>query len=372
MKKRDRIAVFMLTLLVLILTLPACGGPAARPSEEPQTVAGISAEAEKLTASAPETGSGTDAAADSEDLEGKRILIIETTDIHGWLLDASSGKPETFQYRLARIAHDINEARQSGEYDDVLLLDGGDLYQGPPVSNMTYGGAIRAAIDAMDYDAVALGNHEFDWDVTQYCADAEGTVAPYELGEYSGDPDIPVLASNLYDAQSGERVPFTQDYTIVEKAGLDIAVIGYIPDYRGTIMGSKIAPYVIDADLKKLDALVREVHETEKSDVIVILTHGDPKYVANAMDPALVSLVLGGHTHRIAAGTATNGIPYAQGSCHAQGYASAVLVVRGDRNRDRQVLVEGVTYTDITENKEALYDTEKNLDSLDETVLDIA
>ena len=190
------------------------------------------AEASGLT---PETQSG-----------GRRILVIETTDIHGYIMDASSGKEETFQYRLAYISHLINEARASGEYDDVLLLDGGDLYQGTPVSNLTGGAAIRAALDTMDYDAITLGNHEFDWEVTEYAADQDGTIAPYVLGDYFGDAKTPILASNLYDATTGERVPFTRDYAIVEKAGMRIAVVGYIADYHKDIMSEKIAPYTID------------------------------------------------------------------------------------------------------------------------------
>ncbi|MBR5010824.1 MAG: metallophosphoesterase, partial [Clostridia bacterium] len=98
----------------------------------------------------------------------KRVLVIETSDIHGYIMDISAGSSEKFQYKLARIAYLINEARSSGEYDDVLLLDGGDLYQGMPVSMMTGGAVIRAAVDAMGYDAVCLGNHEFDWEVTEY------------------------------------------------------------------------------------------------------------------------------------------------------------------------------------------------------------
>ena len=70
----------------------------------------------------------------------------------------------------------MNEARADGQYDDVLLVDGGDLYQGMPVSNMSKGAAVIAALDAMDYDAVALGNHEFDWGVSEYCADADATL----------------------------------------------------------------------------------------------------------------------------------------------------------------------------------------------------
>ncbi|MBR3742813.1 MAG: hypothetical protein IKN04_20555 [Clostridia bacterium] len=101
----------------------------------------------------------------------------------------------------------------------------------------------------MDYDAIALGNHEFDWEVTEFAADLDGTIAPYVLGDYFGDEKTPILASNLYDAATGERVPFTQDYVIVEKAGLRIAVVGYIPDYRKSIMFEKIAPYIIDPDM---------------------------------------------------------------------------------------------------------------------------
>lgn len=68
--------------------------------------------------------------------------------------------------------------------EDVLLLDTGDIY--PPHSNLTYGAAMRAAYDQMDYDAVGLGNHEFDWDVKTYATDAKGTMAPYEIGSYKG------------------------------------------------------------------------------------------------------------------------------------------------------------------------------------------
>ena len=298
----------------------------------------------------------------------KRILVVETTDIHGYIMDTSSGNEDTFQYRLARISQMVNEARNSGLYDDVLLLDGGDLYQGTPASYMTGGAVIRAALDAMQYDAVGLGNHEFDWEVTEYAADQEGTVAPYVLGDYFGDPKIPVLASNLYDAATGERVPFTQDYVIVEKAGLRIAVIGFIPDYRGSIMTAKIAPYEIDGDLEKLDALVREVNEKEKPDASVIIIHDNPVETAEAMDPEQVSLVAGGHTDDTLADTAENGVAYIQGNCHGYGFASAVLSI----GPDGAVSVDDLKYTSVTDRKEELFETEENAELLDPEILAIA
>ena len=302
------------------------------------------------------------------DAAEKRIAVFETSDIHGYLLDTSGGEEDSFQYRLAYIARIVNDARASGDYDDVLLLDGGDIYQGMPVSNMTLGAAMRAALDAMDYDAVALGNHEFDWGVAEYCADPDGTLPAYQLGAFSGDPDIPILASNLYDAATGERVAFTKDYVIVEKAGLRIALIGYIPDYLKSIMAEKAEPYAIDGDLAALAGRVKEIKEREQPDVTIVVAHAMPVEVADALSPEDVDLVTGGHKHDGIYGVADSGVPYIQADCYAQGYAAATLVI----GPDGAVRVEEPMYTCITEDKEALYDTPVNADNLDAGVLAIS
>ena len=297
-----------------------------------------------------------------------RICVFETSDIHGYLLDTSSGDENTFQYRLAYIAQIVNNARASGEYDDVLLLDGGDIYQGMPASNLTNGAAMRAAFDAMDYDAVALGNHEFDWNVTQYCADPDGTLPAYQLGVYSGDPDIPVLASNLYYAGRDERVDFTRDYVIVEKAGLRIAVIGYIADYAMSVMADKIAPYRIESDLDSFARRVKEINEAEKPDITIVLSHCNPIPVAEALSPEDVDLVAGGHKHRGIYGFADSGVPYIQADANAQGYATATVVI----GQDGAVRIEEPVYSEITQNKEALFDIPENAELLDDTVLAIS
>ena len=297
-----------------------------------------------------------------------RIRVFETSDIHGYLLDTSSGDENTFQYRLAYIAQIVNNARASGEYDDVLLLDGGDIYQGMPASNLTNGAAMRAAFDAMDYDAVALGNHEFDWNVTQYCADPDGTLPAYQLGVYSGDPDIPVLASNLYYAGTDERVDFTRDYVIVEKAGLRIAVIGYIADYAMSVMADKIAPYRIESDLDSFARRVKEINEAEKPDITIVLSHCNPIPVAEALSPEDVDLVAGGHKHRGIYGFADSGVPYIQADANAQGYATATVAI----GQDGTVRIEEPVYSEITQNKEALFDIPENAELLDDTVLAIS
>ncbi|MCR4578020.1 MAG: 5'-nucleotidase C-terminal domain-containing protein [Clostridiales bacterium] len=297
-----------------------------------------------------------------------RVLVVETTDIHGYIMDVSAGSYDRIQYRLARIAFLVNRARESGEYDGVLLLDGGDLYQGAPVSLMTGGAVIRAELDKMGYDAVGLGNHEFDWDAAEYAGDQEGTLPPYELGDCLGDPKIPVLAGGLYERATGQRAAFTRDYAVVEKAGKRIAVIGYIPDYRNSIMTSKIAPYYIDSSMRSLGALVRRVNETERPDATVILAHCEPIAVAEAMDPAEVQLVCGGHSHDIKTGVASNGITYIQGNCYAYGFASAVLVL----GEDGSVRAEDPSYTDVYSDRSALYDTPETAPGLDPDIMDIS
>ena len=259
------------------------------------------------------------------------IKVFETTDIHGYLMDTSSMNEDTFTYRMAFIANEVNSARSDPAYDDVLLLNGGNNYEGTPVSNLLRGAAVRAAMDAMGYDATALGNHEFDWDAARdylHC-DAEGTLAAYDVGTFSGDPDIPVLACNLYYADTGERVDWTRDYVITEKAGHTVALIGYITDFSSQVMTTRIEPYTIDDSIEHLNARIEEINRAENPDITIVVAFGGASALAAALDPAQVDLVTGGHNQASAgsAGTADNGIVYLESACYAQGYVSALITI---------------------------------------------
>ena len=299
------------------------------------------------------------------------IKVFETTDVHGYITDVSTYKEETFQYRLAYIAKIVNDARANSAYEGVLLLDGGDIYQSTPHSNLTFGAPMRAAYDKMQYDAVALGNHEFDWDVKKYAADEQGTMAPYEIGNYKGDPDIPVLANNIYYKENGQRVSFTQDYTVVKKGDYDIAIVGYVEDYTNDIKASQIAPYKIDADLNKLSERTKEVKEKTKADIVMVLAHGEPEPIAKAMDPQVVDLVLGGHSHEKNVGTAEYGIDYIQGNSKAYGYATAEVKINPENN-DVEVIDPSYVDTTAKENVQNLYYQNGNNPHLDKEITKIS
>ena len=302
---------------------------------------------------------------ETEAPKATRIAVFETSDIHGYIMDTTGGKANTFQYRLARIAKIVNNARESGDYDDVILVDSGDIYQGAPISNLTEGAYLRAALDIMKYDAVTLGNHDFDWDVTTYATDSMATVPAYEIGDYVGDPYIPVVAATLYSSNNHNRSLFTKDYVIVVKAGRRIAIIGYIPDYSDDIMSSKIEPYELHGDLDEFSQRVKEINEAEKPDVTIVLAHEKPVTVANALDPEDVDLVAGGHEHAAVFGVAESGIPFIQAENYAKGYAGATIVIDSEGN----VTIEDARSTSIVEEPELLYDTLSNSGNLDPDIL---
>lgn len=294
-----------------------------------------------------------------------RIAVFQTSDINGYIMDTTGGEEKTFQYRLARIAKFVDNARESDDFDDVVLVDGGDIYQGAPVSNLTEGAALRAALDVMGYDAVTLGNHEFDWDITTYATDTMATVPAYEVGEFSGDPAIPVLAATLYSSNNHNRSLFTKDYVIVEKAGYRIALIGYIPDYSEEILQSKIEPYELHGDLGEFSDRVKEINESEKPDVTIVIAHDDPVAVSKALDHEDVDLVTGGLDNDGIFGVSDNGIPFIQAARNAEGYASAVIVIDPEGN----VTVEDTMCTSIMEEPELLYDNMSNSGNFNGRVL---
>ena len=290
-----------------------------------------------------------------------RIALFETSNLHGYIMDTAGGDKNDFQYRLAFIANVFNNARTSGDYDDVMLLDAGDMYQGSPISNLSEGAAVRAAYDYMGYDAVAAGNHEFDWDFTKYGADVSATVPAYEFGSYSGDPDIPVLSANIYNVTNHRRSLLTKDYVIIEKAGVRIAVIGYTPDYSSEIRSSKIEEFEFHGDITEFAARVKEINEAEQPAVTVVLAHEAADAVAEAMDPADVDLVAGLHSESKESGLASNGIPYVQSASEAEGYGRATLIVGSDGS----VAVENPVSVSIMDNTDLLYDTLSNASNLD-------
>ena len=275
------------------------------------------------------------------------LPVIETTDIHGHIIEKENG---VVHYRMAFIADKVRDIRGRGaayRKDRLLLLDGGDIYQGASISNLLGGQPVTAALDMMEYDAVALGNHEFDWGI-EHTVDADATMPDYEWGGARQVNEVPVVCANLY--QDGSRATFTKDYVIVEKTAVNaqgesvqvrIGVIGFAEDYAGSIMTSAFTGrgFSIREDYAIADALAKELEASGQCDATVLLVHGAADRSAERLGgDSAIDLVLGGHSHETLSGWNGSGTPYLQGGRYCEHYSNADFKFSVDRKTGRPVL----------------------------------
>src|SRR3954465_15891321 len=146
------------------------------------------------------------------------LVIATTTDVHGRLRawDYYANQAETVR-GLSRAATIVDSVR-SANPGRVILLDAGDLLQGNPLAyvaaKVSRGrtNPIIAAMNAMQYDAAAIGNHEYNYGV------------PY-LDSAVRQARFPFLSANTYRLDP-EGVHAYPAWTIVERAGVKVGIVG--------------------------------------------------------------------------------------------------------------------------------------------------
>ncbi|MBR0109041.1 MAG: 5'-nucleotidase C-terminal domain-containing protein [Bacteroidales bacterium] len=316
-------------------------------------------------------------------LAGEYVLpLVETTDTHGYIVNNDNG---TIHYRLAYIADKINDIRGHGaecDRDRLLLLDGGDIYQGASVSNLQGGVPLFVAYDRMGYDAVAVGNHEFDWGITTVI-DADATLPDYQWEGTACASEVPVLCSNLY--QNGSRVPFTKDYAIIRKTAMNsegekvevkIGVIGFAPNYASSIMTTKFtgAGYSLREDYSIPRNIAAELESTGQCDATILLTHDSADDAAdNLGSNSVIDLVLGGHSHRTMSGSTSWGLPYLQGGRYAEHFGYAELRFSVDTTGAVSFLSVGKMRTEtVNSDRDVCSRAGQNASDLDEDILAVS
>lgn len=273
-----------------VLLLSACG------SASPAVVAPIASRAE--SESAPLV-----------------VSIVGTNDLHGHVeaLPAFSGYVRALEARRAT--------------DGVLvLLDGGDMFQGTLESNLVEGAPVVAAYAALGYDAVTIGNHEFDYGPVGELA-TPGSASDDRRGALRARIDeapFPFLASNLLDrrthalAELGTASHPVLPSVVLERAGLRIGVIGITTEQTLT---TTAPANVDDLEMRPLVDAIAEHAATLRSggaDLVLVAAHAggectrfdDPEdassceadeeimRVAEALAPGTVDAIVAGHTHQ--------------------------------------------------------------------------
>ncbi len=272
------------------------------------------------------------------------LTIIATSDTHAnvWGWSYEDGKEST-SGSLAQISSYVKSLRDAGE--NVILVDNGDTIQGTIMSddmankNPDDPHPVIAAMNYMGYDAMGLGNHEFNWGVS-------------DMKKILGQAQFPVLCANIKDAD-GSFVAKDGAYTIVERAGVKVAIIAAdTPNIKKWDGGKDgIDGLQISSMPDGVKAAVKEIGDT--ADVIMVVAHAGPtaEYGNDDAQAILtacpeVDLLQCGHSHTT---YVNNDGPVPIGEC--KNGAGEVLKYTVTLNADKEITsakVETVSVKDQT------------------------
>jgi 5'-nucleotidase len=224
------------------------------------------------------------------------ITLLHTNDTHSHLESfAPLGEPE--QGGVARRKTMIETIRDEVGFDQVLLVDAGDFFQGTTFYNAWHGSADIMALNALGYDAVTLGNHEFDRGPIALARAINGEAIDIADSSYPTEPlQIPIVSTNLDFSAEPALFGKIQRSIVVEKSGEQIAIIGAITPLLADI--SLCGPTItVDNYLLSIQAEIDRL-SAQGINKIVLLSHaGYDVDITMISQLADVDVVVCGHDH---------------------------------------------------------------------------
>ncbi|ECJ7089105.1 bifunctional UDP-sugar hydrolase/5'-nucleotidase [Salmonella enterica] len=221
-----------------------------------------------------------------------KITILHTNDHHGHFWRSEYG-----EYGLAAQKTLVDSIRKevAQEGGSVLLLSGGDINTGVPESDLQDAEPDFRGMNLIGYDAMAVGNHEFDNPLTV-------------LRQQEKWAKFPFLSANIYQKSTGERL--FKPWAIFTRQDIKIAVIGLTTDDTAKIGNPE---YFTDIEFRKpaeeAKVVIQELNMNEKLDVIIATTHmghydngdhgsnapGDVE-MARSLPAGSLAMIVGGHS----------------------------------------------------------------------------
>ncbi|CAM2787208.1 MULTISPECIES: bifunctional UDP-sugar hydrolase/5'-nucleotidase UshA [Vibrio] len=221
-----------------------------------------------------------------------KLTVLHTNDHHGRFWQNKYG-----EYGMAARKTLIDDIRAQVEAEggSLLLLSGGDINTGVPESDLQDAEPDFKGMTKIGYDAMALGNHEFD----------NPLEVLFKQREWA---DFPMLSANIYDKSTGKRL--FQPYQMFDKQGIKIAVIGLTTEDTAKIGNPEYIGGIDFRDPKEeAKKVIAELKKTEHPDLIIAVTHmghyQNGEYGINAPgDVALarylnegdLDMIVGGHS----------------------------------------------------------------------------
>ena len=220
--------------------------------------------------------------------EVRHLTILHVNDTHSHIEPDRTGEYTGMGGLMERTAY-VDSVRKADGAENVLLLHAGDYSQGSTYFNEFGTAYMIEAVNALRYDAVTLGNHEFD----------NGIEA---LGQALAGCKVPVLVCN-YDFSPFEMGKYIKPCTIVEKAGLKIGIIGVLCPVASVLPGDTAKRLPMLDMVSSVQKYADELRP--QCDLVIVLSHiGYTEHGPGEMtDPQLcaatrnIDIFVGGHSH---------------------------------------------------------------------------
>ncbi|HHF3064353.1 TPA: bifunctional UDP-sugar hydrolase/5'-nucleotidase UshA [Vibrio diabolicus] len=221
-----------------------------------------------------------------------KFTVLHTNDNHGRFWHNSDG-----EYGMAA-RHTLIEsirAEVEAKGGETILLSGGDINTGVPESDMQDAVPDFVGMNLLGYDAMAVGNHEFDNSLD--ILDMQAELA-----------DFPMLAANIYKKDTNER--YFDPYKVFTINGLKIAVIGLTTqDTAKLVNPDNVSNIHFEDPQVEIKKVLKEIEENEKVDLVFATTHmghyqdgnngseapGDVK-LARSLEEGQLDAIIGGHS----------------------------------------------------------------------------
>ncbi|MBR2883041.1 MAG: metallophosphatase [Prevotella sp.] len=220
----------------------------------------------------------------------EELVIISTNDTHSTIVPLSSNLEDTLKAgRGGYIRRIALLEEQRSQHPGLLLFDSGDFSQGSPYYTLFKGEVEMKLMNMMKYDAVGIGNHEFDFGLDNIA----------RLVKMS---DFPWVCANL-DFAGTVLEGLIQPYTVIERGDVKIGVFGLTPQLEGLVAAENIGGVVYNDPIESAINVVGQLRETERCDVVVCLSHLGWDMAPIVDDSTLVAkttgidIVLGAHSH---------------------------------------------------------------------------
>lgn len=213
----------------------------------------------------------------------KELIILQTSDVHSRIEPINQKGDRNYgEGGFVRRATFLQQFRK--EHENVLLFDCGDISQGTPYYNMFQGEVEIKLMNEMGYDAMTIGNHEFDFNV-------DNMERLFKMAEF------PVVCAN-YNLDATALKDVVKPYVILNKYGLKIGVFGLGARPEGLIQANKCEGVVYEDPVGISNEVAALLKEEEGCDLVICLSHlgiqMDEHLVAKTRN---IDVILGGHSH---------------------------------------------------------------------------